>query len=112
MTEKTGYYPRKVCEMIINACFPAECHQHVPAMPVQAVTKQSEHRDKDDVDNSIFSCSVRALLNQIIPHERVPAMVTRLLDRKVMLSKPKALEAVKKEANGLESGGTWSNDTV
>ena len=39
-------------------------------------------------------------------------MVTRLLDRREMLSKPAALQAVKKEATGLEAGGTWLNDTV
>ena len=39
-------------------------------------------------------------------------MVTRLLDRKEMLSKPAALEAVRKEADGLAAGGTWLLDTV
>ena len=49
---------------------------------------------------------------QIIENEKVPAMVTRLLDRKEMLSKPAALQAVRKEASGLEAGGTWLPETV
>ena len=39
-------------------------------------------------------------------------MVTRLLDRKEMLSNPAALEAVRKEAKGLLDGDTWLNNTV
>ena len=60
----------------------------------------------------MFADTVSSLLAQIIPNEQVPAMVTRLLDRREMLSKPAALEAVKKEATGLESGGTWLLNTV
>ena len=39
-------------------------------------------------------------------------MVTRLLDRAETLSNPKALEAIRKEAKGLLSKGTWDLRTV
>ena len=39
-------------------------------------------------------------------------MVTKLLSRAEMLSNPKALEAVKAEADGLIKAGTWSLDSV
>ena len=40
------------------------------------------------------------------------AMVTRLLERAETLANPKALEAIRKEANGLLSKGTWDIRTV
>ena len=111
-TEKTGYYPRKMCQMIINALFPAQTASHVPAMPCCSIKHQEQHREREDTSESIFNNKVRSLLMQIIENEKVPAMVTRLLDRKEMLSKPAALQAVRKEASGLEAGGTWLPETV
>jgi len=109
-TEKTGYYPLKMCNMIINALFPAETAKHVPAMPCNPVVKQTPHREHHDDSHSMFHDPVLLLLNQLV--EKVPGMVTRLLDRKEMLGNPKALEAVRKEANGLLQGETWLNNTV
>ena len=37
----------------------------------------------------------------------LPAMVHQLLSRNEMLASEDALNAVKKEANGLEAKGTW-----
>ena len=42
----------------------------------------------------------------------LPAMVHQLLSRQEMLASEDALNAVKKEANGLESKGTWDLGTV
>ena len=42
----------------------------------------------------------------------LPAMVHQLLSRQEMLASEDALNAVKKEAKGLESKGTWDLDTV
>ena len=39
--------------------------------------------------------------------EEVTAMVTKLLSRSEMLSDPRALEAIKAEADGLVKAGTW-----
>ena len=111
-TEKTAYYPRKMCELVINALFPKETATHVPAMPCRVVTPQTEHREKEDIGCSIFAESIRALEVQQNPGQKVPAMVTRLLDRKEMLANPRALQAVRNEANGLVSGGTWLLETV
>jgi hypothetical protein len=46
------------------------------------------------------------------PLQEMQAMVTKLLSRAEMLSNPKALEAVKAEADGLIKAGTWSLDSV
>jgi hypothetical protein len=46
------------------------------------------------------------------PSQEVQAMVTKLFSRAEMLSNPKALEAVKAEADGLIKAGTWSLDSV
>ena len=44
--------------------------------------------------------------------EEVTAMVTKLLSRSEMLSDPRALEAIKAEADGLVKAGTWDLDSV
>ena len=76
------------------------------------------HREKDDPYAGTFAptalyeelreslAALRALSGP------VPAMVTRLLDRKEMLSSAKALEAIKNEAKGLEDVDTWDLSTV
>ena len=46
------------------------------------------------------------------PSNEIQAMVTKLLYRAEMLSNPKALDAVKAEADGLIKAGTWSLDSV
>jgi len=111
-TEKTGYYPRKMCQMIINALFPAQTASHVPAMSCRPVTPQTTRREHLDHSESIFTNKVLSLLNQIIDNETVPAMVTRLLHRKEMLASEAALKAVRKEADGLLAGNTWVLDAV
>ena len=60
----------------------------------------------------MFNDKVLSLLSQIIENEKVPAMVTRLLDRKEMLASEDALKAIRKEAEGLVAGDTWLLDTV
>eukprot|EP00435_Cladocopium_sp_Y103_P062635 s262_g24.t1 len=46
------------------------------------------------------------------PSQEVQAMVTKLLSRAEMLSNPRALEAVKAEADGLLKAGTWDLSSV
>ena len=46
------------------------------------------------------------------PSNEIYAMVTKLFPRAEMLSNPKALDAVKAEADGLIKAGTWSLDSV
>ena len=46
------------------------------------------------------------------PNEEVTAMVAKLLSRSEMLSDPRALEAIKAEADGLVKAGTWDLDSV
>ena len=42
----------------------------------------------------------------------IKAMVTKLLSRAEMLSNPKALEAIRAEADGLVKAGTWNLSSV
>ena len=49
------------------------------------------------------------------PEKRKPevsAMVTKLLSRADMLSSPEAIEAIKKEAGGLQKSGAWDLSSV
>ena len=68
--------------MIVNALFPAQTSSFIPAMPCQPVTPQTTHREHIDFSNNMFHDPIIPLLMQICEKERVPAMVTRLLDRK------------------------------
>ena len=52
------------------------------------------------------------LENDSPPTAEVKAMVTKLLSRAEMLSNPKALEAIRAEADGLVKAGTWDLSTV
>ena len=46
------------------------------------------------------------------PTPEIKAMVTKLLSRAEMLSNPKALEAIRAEADGLVKAGTWDLSSV
>ena len=46
------------------------------------------------------------------PTPEIKAMVTKLLSRAEMLSNPKALEAIRAEADGLVKAGTWDLGSV
>ena len=46
------------------------------------------------------------------PTPEIKAMVTKLLSRSEMLSNPKALEAIRAEADGLVKAGTWDLSSV
>ena len=46
------------------------------------------------------------------PGDELPAAVTRQLPRSEVLSRPEALEAIRKEMDGVASMGTWEWDSV
>jgi hypothetical protein len=110
-TVQTGFYPRPMCQTIIQSWFAAEAQIAMPAMTCQPPLPSFGHREKDNPSSSMFDPST--FLDELqsvscpLDQQLVPAFVTRLLDRKEMLSNPKALEKVREEARGLEGAGTW-----
>ena len=135
--ERTGFYTQEMCELIAQAMNPKVSHRIVPAMPVIPMQPQEEHRDREQDLKHVSSLSglddlaavietdetAKELVTEItdlnalmcyihgLPKGKtdpeVSAMVTKLLSRAEMLSSPQALEAVRKEADGLRAVPVW-----
>ena len=76
-----------------------------------------EHPDAADLTTLTSSSSTAPALPNVLLYDddgdMVPwALVTRLLERSEMLGSEKALEAIRKEAKGLEDKGTWDTSSV
>ena len=123
-TAKTAFYPPAMCETIISSLYPDKVHGTVPAMPLCKATPQMTHREKEvpsvdfcDIPSQqptglYLSSACAESGSDGASAETVAGMVTRLLSRKEMLGSQKALDAVAKEARGLESKGTWDLSSV
>ena len=115
-TAKTAFYPTTMCEVIVQSLCPEIAHKSVPAMICVPVQKQDTHRDR--AHQSVDFVDVPSLQPEGIMFDaaalapNVAAMVTRLLSRQEMLSNPKAIQAVRKEAEGLQSVDTWDLSAV
>ena len=115
-TAKTAYYTDSMCEAIISSLCPQHVQSTVPAMICMPVTPQKQHREKhvpttDFIDvPSLMPEGIMFDADSLAPN--VAAMVTRLLSRKEMLDNPKAIQAVRKEAEGLQSVDTWDLRSV
>ena len=110
-TARTAFYPESMCEAMLCSLYPDLTSSPVPAMPfAKQRSQEQQHRQKEltTTDSGIPFCDGRTLSagNSLF------GLVTRLLDRREMLASPKALEAVREEAQGLESAGTWDLSTV
>ena len=135
LTAQTSFYPQSMCETIAASLYPGIVAGHVPAMsclPVQSTghcCRKQSHSDTPDgeaiyqewVDNPTVSALIAdidalGLLEYAAlgasEGPDVAAAVTRLLSRKEMMSNPAALKAVRDEAAGLESVGTWDLNSV
>ena len=115
-TAKTAFYPQSMCEVIVQSLCPEITQKSVPAMSCVRVKEQAEHRDRSH--QSVDFIDVPSFHPEGIMFDaaglapNVAAMVTRLLSRKEMLNNPKAVQAVRKEAEGLQSVETWDLKTV
>ena len=72
--------------------------------------------ESDDTAHAMVSelLDLEALLGNSISSnpQEVKAMVTKLLSRTEMLNDPRALKAIREEADGLEKAGTWDLESV
>ena len=127
--------------MIAQALYPSKCvQQHAPAMPCQPLASEpQEHREVEQHVSPLsgfedFAVAVETdptvnnLVAELLDHDHLlaaalqledahkpsqetQAMVTKLLSRAEILSNPKALEAVKAEADGLITSAPASQFT-
>jgi hypothetical protein len=115
-TAKTAFYPPTMCEVIVQSLCPEITNKTIPMMTCVPVQEQTEHRDRSH--NSVDFMDVPSLQPEGIMFDaaglapNVAAMVTRLLSRQEMLNNPKAVQAVRKEAEGLQSVETWDLSSV
>jgi len=135
-SKKTEIYPLSLCRTILSSLFGS--YAHAPAMTCVKPCCQTKHREKDVVipehavsPNHMPSYpdlwdetpEVSPLSSEPTPSssssslplsrdERLSACVTKLLDRKEWAGDARALEAIRKEAQGLLAEKTWLPETV
>jgi len=133
LTAKTAYYTPAMCECIVGSLYPYMTTTHVPAMICKKISVDEnicdQHREKDQpslIDTSKPIGQYEGMIGFVMESDPsaaqfgapgdddvlVPAMVTQLLSRHEMLKDPDAVAAVRKEADGLLSKGTWDLSTV
>ena len=71
---------------------------YAPTTPPQSVSGETEDSDDDGVAE--------------LADDAVPGMVTRQLPRAEVLSRPDALDAIRKEFDGISQMGTWDLKSV
>ena len=130
-TKGTESYTIQLCRTMLSSVF--GCFEHAPACPCHKVKETFEHREAEvrvgDFGMSpnhmpdypdIWDTSTQSGLpahsdtdpdrdSKSFP---VTAAVTKLLDRNEMRSDPKAIAAVKAEAQGLLNEDTWLTSTA
>ena len=125
-------YPMRVCQQV--PCCPVvplsvdpQHHRekeqdlkHVSALASEAIAVAVESDEsKVDIEREVTEImDLNGLMSDILgipkgkPCAEVNAAVTKLLSRAEMLSSPEALQAVKAEADGLVTKGTWDLSSV
>ena len=109
-TRRSAFYPRPLCNIMINSLFPDLVNQHVFSMPVEAKTIQN-HRPKLVPGNPCMPIDVimyEVGCKQLTTH----ALVHRLLDRREWKGRPEVNAAIEAEKNGLLEGGTWKESEI
>ena len=92
---RTAYYTVPFVSLIAEALYPKQFYtQRVPAMSVKTTHIQDNLVDSEDAFVLMFGLVIKALRR----HE--------------WLSNPKALEAIRKESDGLRSDQTWDDETA
>ena len=109
-TRVFAFYPRPLCNLIINSLYPHVIKQNVFSMPCVARKKQ-EHRQK--LVKGYPSVPSDVMMVETGCHEiRTPAFVHKLLDRAEWKGHPEALKAIENEKQGLLSNGTWDESQI
>jgi len=111
-TKKTETYPLELCRVVLSSLAPE--NDVVAAMPFCRVTEtihQEHDRVNDYVDFGIPALAQPVGLYCYAGHPTLPAMVTKLLDRKDM-HRPEAAAAIPAEGEAFVDGGTWDESTV
>jgi hypothetical protein len=115
-TKGTESYPMPLCRTMLASLFGS--HKHAPAMPCIPVQAQHEHRECIEHPADFAASPMTEPIGFVMEQEEcafappVHAMVTKLLDRAETNRNPRAIAAVKAEADALVDAGTWLESTV
>ena len=109
-TRMSAFYPRPLCNMILNALFPHVINQHVFSMPCESRCRQA-HRLKVvpgnpcmPIDEVMYEVGCREVA--------IGAFVHRLLDRAEWKGRPEVQGAINSEKTGLLTEGTWIESEI
>ena len=109
-TRQSAFYPRPLCQIMLQSIFPHIVNQHVHTMPCMAF-KQHIHRQK--IVSGYPSIPLDVLMLETGCHEIVtPAYVHKLLDRSEWRNRPEVIPAIESEKNGLLANGTWDESKI
>ena len=109
-TRTSAFYPKPLCNLMINSLFPHVTNRHVLSMPCVARSRQS-HRQKLVKGHPSAPLDVmmaEAGCNAI----RTLAFLHKLLDRNEWKGHPEALKAIENEKQGLLANGTWDEFNI
>ena len=120
-TARTAFYPADMTELIVRALYLERVHReieqhlrHVSAL--SGLEDLAVAIESDETAHSMVSelLDLEAPLGDSISSkpEEVHMMVTKLLSRSEMLNDPRALKAIREEADGLEKARTWDLNSV
>ena len=109
-TRMSAFYPRKLCEIMIQSLFPHVANRHVWSMPCVARIQQP-HRQKLVAGYPSVPLDV-AMSNVGCKELVTPAYVHRLLDRSEWKDRPEVLDAINSEKQGLLANGTWDESKI
>ena len=105
----SAFYPRKLCNMMIQSLFPHVVNQHVCSMPCVARSQQS-HRQKlvPGYPSVPLDIAVGVGCQEVV----APAYVHRPLDRSEWKDRPGVLDAINSEKQGLLTNGAWDESKI
>ena len=118
ITAKTAYYNKNMCECMMHSIFREQLHEWVPSMVCVPVRDDQEQREKECDPTAGVDIPSGKPYGTVFEGEGLfnkptcSGLVTRLLDRKEMLSSEAAMNAVRSEFAGLEKKDTWDKTTV
>ena len=109
-TRMYAFYPRPLCNLIINSLYPHVINQNIFSMPC-VVRKKQEHRQK--LVKGYLSVPLDVMMAETGCHEiRTPAFIHKLLDRAEWKGHSEALKAIENEKQGLLANGTWDESQL
>ena len=112
LTDRNGYPIKKPWKLKTTSSRIVEAFQDMRCRCQQPHSRCENRLVTELLDHEQLIAQAFHLEDPKAPTPEIKAMVTKLLSRAEMLSNPKALEAIRAEADGLVKAGTWDLGSV